>query len=171
MSELDDFRAQKDEFFHSDHHSPLTPEQKADFNGLNYYPENLSLGLEVEVETFPEHDEVRILTNTGDVQRYERYGRFKFEVDGQEAELTIYSNEHGFFLPFADSLAGKETYGAGRYLEPIPLPDGRLHVNFNLAYNPYCAYNARWSCPITPAENRLKVAVRAGEKVFETHED
>jgi uncharacterized protein (DUF1684 family) len=134
MSELDDFRTQKDEFFHSDHHSPLTPEQKADFNGLNYYPENLNLDIEVEVETFPEHDEVRILTNTGDVQRYERYGRFKFEVDGQEAELTIYSNEHGFFLPFADSLAGKETYGAGRYLEPTLLPDGRLHVDFNLAY-------------------------------------
>lgn len=170
MSELDNFREHKDEFFRSGQQSPLTPEQKVDFKGLKYYPENLDLDLEVDVETFPEPDEIHIQTNTGDVRRYERYGRFKFEVDGEEAELTIYSNEHGFFLPFVDSLAGKETYGAGRYLEPTPLTGGRLHVDFNLAYNPYCAYNATWSCPITPAENRLKVAIRAGEKAFEVHE-
>lgn len=170
MSELDNFRKHKDDFFRSGQQSPLTPEQKADFNGLRYFPENLDLDLEVEMETFPGREEINIQTNTGDVRRYERYGRFKFEVDGDEAELTVYRDDHGFFLPFLDSLAGKETYGAGRYLEPTPLPGGRLHVNFNLAYNPYCAYNAAWSCPITPAENRLKVAIRAGEKVFEIHE-
>lgn len=170
MGELENFREHKDDFFRSGQQSPLTPEQKVDFKGLNYYPENLDLDLEVDVETFPERDEIRIQTNTGDVRSYERYGRFKFEVEGEGAELTIYSNEHGFFLPFVDLLAGKETYGAGRYLEPTPLSGGRFHVDFNLAYNPYCAYNATWSCPITPAENRLKVAIRAGEKTFEVHE-
>ncbi len=83
----------------------------------------------------------------------------------------MYRNEHGFFLPFADALAGDETYGAGRYLEPEPAGDDRLLIDFNLAYNPYCAYNPNWSCPITPAENRLKVAIRAGEKVFDDHDD
>ncbi|HEY3290725.1 MAG TPA: DUF1684 domain-containing protein, partial [Anaerolineae bacterium] len=74
---------------------------------------------------------------------------------------------HGFFLPFVDALAGTETYGAGRYLEPEPIPGGQqFQVDFNLAYNPYCAYNDQWSCPLTPAENRLTVPVRAGEKVF-----
>jgi uncharacterized protein (DUF1684 family) len=106
-------------------------------------------------------------TSTGDVSEYERYGRFRFVRDGQQAALTIYRNALGYFLPFADSLAGGETYGAGRYLEPEELPDGRFHVDFNLAYNPYCAYNENWSCPITPAENRLKIPIRAGEKVFE----
>ncbi len=81
--------------------------------------------------------------------------------------MTIYANEHGYFLPFADSLAGVETYGAGRYLEPERNADGLLHVDFNIAYNPYCAYNELYSCPITPAENRIKVPIHAGEKVFD----
>ena len=106
-------------------------------------------------------------TTTGDVQVYVRYGRFQFQVEGQVAELTIYRGEHGYFLPFVDALAGTETYPAGRYLEPEELPGNRFFVDFNLAYNPYCAYNEMWSCPITPAENRLKVPVRAGEKVFQ----
>jgi uncharacterized protein len=94
-----------------------------------------------------------------------RYGTFKFNVDGQQAELTLFSDPHGFFLPFADALAGKATYGAGRYLAPKQLPNGKLLVDFNYAYNPYCAYNELFSCPLTPIENRLKVPIRAGEKL------
>jgi hypothetical protein len=167
MSAIEHFRLQKDEFFRTDAHSPLTPEQKAGFQGLDYFPHNPDLDIVVDVEVFPESDEIQIPTNTGSVQAFERYGRFTFQVEGQEAALTIYRNEHGFFLPFADALFGQETYGAGRYLEPEENPDGRFHVDFNLAYNPYCAYNDAWSCPLTPWENRLKVPIRAGEKVFD----
>lgn len=169
MQDLERFRKEKDAFFRSSPHSPLSPEQKRTFAGLSYFPPNPDLDLEVEAEPYPEGEMVQIQTTTGDVQTYERFGRIRFEVEGETAELTIYRNEHGFFLPFADSLAGSETYGAGRYLEPSPLPGGKLHVDFNLAYNPYCAYNEMWSCPITPAENRLKVPIRAGEKVFSAH--
>ena len=169
MNALEQFRHHKDDFFRTDPHSPLTPEQKRNFAGLNYFPENPELDLIVEVERFDKGDMVQIQTNTGDVQTYERYGRFSFTIDGEEAELTIYHNEFGFFLPFTDSLAGVETYGAGRYLEPEELPDDRFRVDFNLAYNPYCAYNPNWSCPLTPFENRLKVPIRAGEKVFEEY--
>jgi len=105
-------------------------------------------------------------TTTGDVQMYFRHGRFRFTVGGEEAELTIYRGEHGYFLPFVDSLNGGETYPAGRYLEPEELPGNRFLVDFNIAYNPYCAYNDAWSCPITPAENRLSIPIRAGEKIF-----
>lgn len=166
MTELDSFRAEKDAFFGGHPQSPLTPEQRADFKGLAYFPENDSLRLEVVVEEIPEKPRFEMQTSTGDVQTYERFGTFKFPVDGQDAELTIYRSQHGFFLPFVDSLAGKETYPAGRYLEPEPLPGGRFIIDFNYAYNPYCAYNEMWSCPITPVENRLKVAIRAGEKLF-----
>ncbi|OGO28881.1 MAG: hypothetical protein A2W33_01000 [Chloroflexi bacterium RBG_16_52_11] len=166
MSELEAMRAEKDEFFAHHPQSPLTPEQKQTFKGLNYFAENPDLRLEVQVDELPEKERLEMQTSTGDVQRYERFGRFRFMVEGQEAELTIYQSEGGFFLPFVDSLAGQETYPAGRYLEPEPLPDGRFRVDFNLAYNPYCAYNEMWSCPITPFENRLKVAIRAGEKSF-----
>jgi len=166
MTELDAFRAEKNEFFGSHPQSPLTREQRRDFHGLNYFPENDSLRLEVKVEVFENRQTFEMQTSTGDVQVYEKYGKFRFEVDGEEAELTVYQNQHGFFLPFIDTLAGKETYPAGRYLEPEALPGGYFLVDFNIAYNPYCAYNEMWSCPIAPAENRLKVAIRAGEKLF-----
>ncbi len=166
MTELDAFRTEKDEFFGNHPQSPLTREQKKDFHGLQYFPENDSMRLEVKVEEFENKQTFEMQTSTGDVQIYEKFGKFRFEVEGEEAELTIYQSQHGFFLPFVDTLAGKETYPAGRYLEPEALPGGHFIVDFNIAYNPYCAYNEMWSCPITPAENRLKVAIRAGEKLF-----
>ena len=97
---------------------------------------------------------------------YVRHGRFKFTVDGTEAELTLYANHHGLFLPFADALAGTETNGAGRYLDPALLGDGRFLLAFNLAYNPYGASTAQWSCPIRPREHRLATPIRAGEQLF-----
>ena len=165
MTELEEFRKQKDVFLATDRHSPLTARQRKDFKGLEYFPENPDLRLEVEVEGLPEKHTVEMQTSTGSVQSYTRYGAFKFNVDGQQAEFTLFSAPHGFFLPFADALAGKATYGAGRYLEPKQLPNGRLLVDFNYAYNPYCAYNELFSCPLTPTENRLKVPIRAGEKL------
>lgn len=167
MSDLDDLRREKDFHFKNDAHSPFTPEQKQAFAGLSYFPENSALNLEVEVEPIVPPDTIEMQTSTGDVQVYKRFGRFSFTVDGQSAELTIYAGEHGFFLPFVDALANQETYGAGRYLEPEFLGGTRFRVDFNLAYNPYCAYNENWSCPLTPFENRVKVAVRAGEKLFQ----
>ena len=167
MNSLEEFRTVKDDFFAHHPQSPLTREQKADFHGLDYFPENPDLRLEVSVQPFTVYDEIEMQTSTGDVQFYRRYGRFEFSVDGQPAELTIFSNENGFFLPFVDTLAGKETYPAGRYLEPEPLGKDTFLIDFNLAYNPYCAYNDQWSCPLTPFENRLKVPIRAGEKIFQ----
>ena len=124
--------------------------------------------LEVKAEELPKKERIEMQTSTGDVQVYYRHSRIRFEVEGQEAELTLYESPNGFFLPFVDLLAGKETYPAGRYLEPEELPGGRFLVDFNVAYNPYCAYNDHWSCPLTPFENRLKVPIRAGEKIFDT---
>jgi hypothetical protein len=166
MQTLKTFRADKDDFYARHHQSPLTPAQKHDFKGLDYFPENTALRLEVDVETLQTAENITIDTTGGQPQTYQRFGRFKFLVDGKSAELTIYKNQNGYFLPFVDNLAGKETYPAGRYLEPEKLPNGKFLVDFNLAYNPYCAYNEKWSCPITPAENRLKVSIRAGEKIF-----
>lgn len=170
MSELAQLRIAKDQFFAKHPQSPLTHNQRKTFKGLEYFPENPALRLEIPVTPLDDDRPFMMQTSTGDLQTYRRFGRILFKVEDQPVELTIYSSEHGLFLPFADSLAGTETYGAGRYLEPESLPGGRLLVDFNLAYNPYCAYNDRWSCPLTPAENRLKVPVRAGEKVFPEHE-
>lgn len=165
MDSYQQFHEAKDHFMKHDPHSPLTRKQKQSFSGLAYFPDNPGLNLTVAVERVSDEQPVVIQTSTGDQQVYQRYGKFRFTVEGQAAELTIFVNEYGYFLPFADALAGQETYGAGRYLEPEELEDGRFQVDFNLAYNPYCAYNDNWSCPLTPLENRLKVPVKAGEKI------
>jgi len=166
MTDLEMLRAQKDDFFGSHPQSPLTAEQRKNFDGLKYFPENPALRLEVKVEELAAKEKIVMQTTTGDEQHYTRYGKIKFLAEGPEAELTIYEGAHGFFLPFVDSLANQETYPAGRYLEPEPLGGGKFLVDFNLAYNPYCAYNDHWSCPLTPFENRLKVPIRAGEKLY-----
>ena len=90
------------------------------------------------------------------------------KLEGEPAALAVYRSPHHdeLFLPFRDATSGRETYGAGRYLEPAKLAGGRLLVDFNLAYNPYCAYSEEYSCPLPPFENHLKVAIRAGEKAY-----
>jgi hypothetical protein len=158
-------RRQKDQFFKTSGQSPLTPEQQARFSGLNYYDFNPALHFTVTVEPFREDTTITLQTTTGDIRQYHRFGRFTFTVEGQTAELTIYEADYGFFLPFVDAGAATETYPTGRYLEPEDLGGGRFEIDFNQAYNPYCAYGSGWSCPLTPAENRLSVAIRAGEKM------
>jgi uncharacterized protein (DUF1684 family) len=163
--QLQNERKQKDDFFKRHPQSPLTPEQQANFISLVYYDYNPDLDLTVNVEPFAEQKTMQMQTTTGTVKTFVRYGQFAFKVEGQDVRLTIYEADYGFFLPFVDASAGTETYPAGRYLEPERLGDNLFHIDFNHAYNPYCAYGDGWSCPITPAENRLTVAIRAGEKL------
>lgn len=167
MSQLAAFRAAKDRFFTEHPQSPLTDEQRERFAGLHYFPERPELRLALPIEPFAQAATIALQTSTVDTRAYRRLGLLRFTMDDQEVALTLFADEAGgLFLPFADALAGSETYGAGRYLEPEQLADGRVLIDFNLAYNPYCAYNDAWSCPITPPENRLKVAIRAGERLF-----
>jgi hypothetical protein len=167
MSGLQEFRKEKDRFFQQDHNSPIAHEERDDFQGLNYYDEDPDLRFVVEVKPFPEQEEVQLQTSTGEFDRYFRYGRFQFEIEGEKAELTLYTSEDSHpFLPFVDSTSPKETYGAGRYLELEALGEDRYLVDFNLAYNPWCAYSPFYSCPLPPDENRLTVPIRAGEKNY-----
>ena len=170
MSELSEYREAKDQFFVTDPDSPLTPVQRKSFHGLDYYPENPGLRLAVKIDEFPDHTKpvTEMATTTGDSQRHVAWGRCSFVVDGEAVSLTVYLGTEAdqFFLPFTDSTTGEETYGGGRYLDVLPLDAGHYLVDFNYAYNPYCDYNPRWSCPIPPPQNRLKVPIRAGEKHF-----
>jgi len=165
MGALERFRQEKDQFFKNDQNSPLTEEQKLVFSNLNYYPENIALRLEIAMDVVTPPQNVNMITSTGDRREYLNKARIRFYVDGQEAVLQVYQDAFGgYFLPFVDATAPEETYGAGRYLEPEEVNPGVLLVDFNLAYNPFCAYNNRWSCPIPPHENRLKLRIEAGEK-------
>jgi uncharacterized protein (DUF1684 family) len=168
LSDLDEFRKERDEFFRTDHHSPLAHEQTHHFTGLEYFPENPELVVVSELEPHPEGGEVTMETSTGEAQVYDRAAVIHFSVDGEPAQVTLYrpKGEDSFFLPFRDALSGRETYGAGRYLDVPPPHNGHVVVDFNYAYNPSCAYNPKFSCPLPPRENWLQVPIRAGEKDF-----
>ncbi len=168
-SRLAGFRHRRDHFFGSHPHSPLTDEQREKFTGLDYFPEREDLVLALEMDESGEAvgEEVVLDTTDGQHKHFFRAGVVRFEVDGQAVELTMLRDERGgLFLPFRDGSAGKETYEVGRYLEPQKLPDGRLHMDLNYAYNPFCAYGPGWSCPIPPEENRIDVTIPAGERKF-----
>ena len=171
MSELQEFRADKDAFFREHPQSPLSPEQREAFEHLEYFPESPDLVIRARLETDGvDLDETIVMqTTTGGQQTYRRAGYVRFEVDGEPARVTLFAapDLHELFLPFRDSTSGRETYGAGRYLEVEPASlDGTVEIDFNYAYNPYCAYNPNWSCPIPPGENWLSVPIRAGERSF-----
>ena len=165
--ELKRFRAEKDRVFAKDPHSPLLPDQRRGFRGLVYFDENPELVIHGTVDRHVEPGEVRMATSAGEEQVYERYGLVRFTVDGQPAAVTLYASEDAdeLFIPFRDATSGKESYGAGRYLEVHAHGDG-VTIDFNYAYNPNCAYDPSWSCPLPPPENWLKVPIRAGEKTF-----
>jgi len=161
-------RAEKDRFFRTSPYSPL--EDRLNFSGLNYYPPDPAWRYVLPLQRVADPEPLTFQTNTGDERVYDRIGTVTFEVEGQPAQLAIYqSDEHDeLFLPFRDATSGSETYGAGRYLEPEELPTGEILLDFNLAYNPFCAYSDAYSCPLPPFENHLKVAIRAGEKAYKT---
>jgi uncharacterized protein (DUF1684 family) len=169
MSDISEFRKLKNDFFKSNPQSPLTDEQRANFSGLNYFPENPALRFELKLERYAEPRQTVMQTNRGTTQDYYQVGQIHFPINGETATLDVYepvNNPGSFFMPFVDATAPMETYGAGRYLEPERIGKDKLLVDFNVCYNPYCAYNNDWACPFPPLTNRLKVRIEAGEKKF-----
>lgn len=169
VASLLEFRRRKDEHFRSSPGSPVPESRRAAFAGLTYFPPEPALALRLPLEPDPDREGVVLQTSTGSARAYERVGWVSFEVGGRPARLAVFQPEgaapgEGLFLPFRDATSGRETYGAGRYLEPELTPDGRLFLDFNRAYSPYCAYSDAWSCPLPPPENRLSVPIRAGER-------
>jgi uncharacterized protein (DUF1684 family) len=165
VAALEAERAEKDMYFRRDPYGPI--EDRQSFSGLNYYPPDPAFRFTLPLQRV-EPEPLIFQTSTGDERQYQRIGTVEFEVEGQPAQLAIYKSEDydELFLPFRDATSGTETYGAGRYLEPVELADDELLVDFNLAYNPYCAYSEAFSCPLPPVENWLKVSIRAGEKNY-----
>lgn len=165
--ELELFRREKDDVFRTDPGSPLTPAQRARFGGLSYFPFDPSLRVVAPLDLHVTRVEVALQTTGGDVEPYLRVGVVGFWVGTRATQVTVFRSRSGeLFVPFRDTTWGVETYAAGRYVEAERLPDDHVLLDFNYAYNPYCAYNARWRCPIPPAENDMDVPIRAGERAF-----
>jgi uncharacterized protein (DUF1684 family) len=169
---LAQFRADKDEFFRTAPNSPIPAAERDGFSGLPYYPIDESLLFDdLTLEPYAGSEPVRfeIPTSDGRTRPAERAGVFRFPVAGTDQTLTAYvfegEDHSSVFVPFVDSTSGNETYGAGRYLDIEREDDGTYSLDFNLAYHPSCVFDVRFSCPLTPAENRLPVPIRAGERL------
>lgn len=166
-------RTLKDLQFKDSPYSPLARGQLPGFKGLSYFPVDYSYRTEARFIANPEPIAFRIQTSTEEKRLYIKSGRLEFSLHGNKYMLMTYQEagpggrsepDSSLFVPFTDLTTGRECYGGGRYLD-IKRPAGDMViVDFNLAYNPYCAYNHKYSCPLPPQENHLDVAIEAGEK-------
>jgi uncharacterized protein len=157
-------RKAKDEFFGTSHHAPLDHHHQEVFTGLPYFDPDPGMVFNLEVEPV-DRKNIKVQTSDGQERVYRRDYRVSFEVNGESASLAMYTTDQpGFFIPFRDATSGKTSYGAGRYLDLEANDDGTVTLDFNMAYNPYCAYNESYSCPLPPHENWLTVPIEAGEK-------
>lgn len=154
--------------------SPLTEADRQQFEGLAFYEIDSAFSDSARLELSPRSEPFVMATTTGRKAHYRQYALAHFQIKGDSLVLPVYENlrlkgqpgyEDYLFLPFTDATNGAETYGGGRYLNLRKPPEGQLLlIDFNKAYNPYCAYNERYSCPIPPAENRVEIAIEAGVK-------
>ncbi len=166
-------RKLKDQFFGSDPQSPLPGRDQLAFKGLAYWPPDPACRFELALDVYPDKQVVKVADTVGQERPLWRWGRFTFRLDGQACELQAYKSdpdEERLFVPFRDGTSGRESYGAGRYLDLDPdrhlTAAGRWVVDLNDAYNPWCAYSEDYACPFVPPENWLSVPVRAGEKAY-----
>jgi hypothetical protein len=166
------YRADKDDYFRRSDGSPIPAAEREAFTGLPYFPVDETLrfeGLTLERYGGNEPVQFQIPTSDGQLRAAERAGVFRFDRDGTSHALTGYTFAGGgsesVFVPFLDLTSGTETYGAGRYLDLSPEHDGTYALDFNLAYHPSCVYDPKYSCPLTPAENRLPIRIEAGERL------
>jgi uncharacterized protein len=166
------WRAARDELFARHPQSPLLPEARDGFDGLSYFPFDPVARVTADVEP-AERERYEVPASVGEPMAFTRFAVASFALGGATCELELYwldAYGGGLFVPFADATSGKETYGAGRYLldtvkgADLGTRDGRLVLDFNLAYNPSCSYDPRWACPLSPPANRLQIPVRAGER-------
>ena len=174
------FRQGREELFATHPQSALDAEQRRTFTGLRYFPYNPAMRFPVDVVPNEEDTRQTITMNASETMTMVTVGQVHFSVDGEPATLSLYWLDiygGGLFLPFRDATCPAESYGGGRYLfdtikgsdfVALPGSDGttRLLLDFNYAYNPSCAYNDAWVCPLAPIENRLTVAIRAGEMKY-----
>ena len=170
--ELKAHREEKNEFFAEHPQSPIPPDEREDFDGLDYFDPDPDYRVTATVEVHDQPDPVEMEVSAGVPQRYLRVATLHFELDGESYELAGYRQREdggGLFVPFRDKTTGQQTYRDGRYMEFET--EGELEewseipLDFNLSYSPFCAYSETFACPLPPEENWLETEIRAGERV------
>jgi hypothetical protein len=158
--------------------SPLKDKDRKSFEGLDFFKFDSTYVVTAQFKRTPNEKPFKMKTTSDRLPVYVKYGELSFNLIGESYKLNIYQNlglmndeeyEDYLFLPFLDETNGLESYGGGRYID-TKIPEGdTMIIDFNQAYNPYCAYNDKYSCPIVPRENYLKTRIEAGVKAFEKH--
>jgi len=172
------FRAGRDKEFRDKEESPLKEEDFPIFKNLNYFPVDKKFRVKADFTRTADEKYFQIPTSSGKTKKFIKYGVLEFKLSGNDYSLNVYQADAEvlakfpeykdlLFVPFKDATSGKATYGGGRYID-IKTPSGKqVILDFNLAYNPNCAYGSdRFSCPIPPKENFLQVEINAGEKNY-----
>lgn len=163
--QLSEERKKKDDTFKTGADSPLT--DKANFKGLSYFPADPSYRVIARLEPFADKTQKLVVRmSDGSEEVYDKFAHAVFNLNGETCRLLIVKLADTYSILFRDATSGKETYGGGRYIElsQAQLTANQAILDFNTAYNPYCAYNPTYACPLPPAENKLTVAVNAGER-------
>lgn len=172
IAEVEQLREAKERAFRSDA-SPVPADRRQELLPLAYYPPSLDYRVPAVLRPEPDRSTIEMPTSTGQIRRMVRVGRLEFTLQGETRTLSAFV-ESGtrdvsrLFVPFMDRTSGAETYPAGRYLDLDRTATGLYVIDFNRAYNPFCYYDPRYDCPFPPRENRLEIAVRAGEKTRST---
>jgi len=168
-------RLEKDKVFKFEAESPFTTSEQRNFTGLKYFPPDESYRVEAEIERVDSPEIIQLATTIGKTEYYREYAILHFPLEDRMIDLMSYQsievltddeNSRELFVPFYDETNGDETYGGGRYIDLL-IPEGEyLTIDFNYAYNPYCIYNDRYSCPVPPSSNRIPLSINAGEKNY-----
>ncbi|WP_295335701.1 DUF1684 domain-containing protein [Flavobacterium sp.] len=170
-----EFQANLNKEFATREESPLTDEDFKVFQSLEFYPIDEKFIVEAKFVRTPKEKVFKMKTSTTRLPEYKKYGELLFQIDGKSFKLNVYQNielskkegyEDYLFLPFSDLTCGKESYIGGRYIDMRIPKTKTVTIDFNKAYNPYCAYNYKYSCPIVPLENDLAIEILAGVKKF-----
>lgn len=173
-SDLREHRRSKDRYLAEHPHSPLPPDQREEFSGLDYFPPDPAYRVEATFEPDERREEITVMTSTDGEKVYYQWGELYFTLSGDELCLQAYRStpdEERYWVPFRDETNGTETYGAGRYLDlgaEERLDEDTWVLDFNRAYSPFCAYSEAYECPLVPIENWLDVRVEAGERARQT---
>ena len=172
------YRTEINQEFADSASSPLTKEGLAHFSGLDFFPADLDYFIKARFVRNPDPEAFEMQTTTDRRPVYVKYGEAHFELNGEDIVLEIYQSDKAknmeefkeyLFLPFKDLTNGEESYGGGRYID-LKIPHGdEIMIDFNKSYNPYCAYNDRYSCPVPPDANHLNIRIPAGVKAYKDH--
>jgi len=178
IESMEIYRTKIDKEFADPESSPLTEEGLAHFSGLEFFPADPDYFVKARFVPNPDPEAFEMETTTERRPVYVKYGEAHFRLNGEDIVLEIYQSDKAkqmeefreyLFLPFKDLTNGEETYGGGRYID-LKIPEGdEIMIDFNKAYNPYCAYNHRYSCPVPPKANHLNIRIPAGVKAYSEH--